>query len=153
MYLHSYIQICLSFPINYDILVLLKLLYFNNGEKSDIYTRLFFAKENDLPSFRIYMHFYFSREKYWFDYEKLLNPLSANVGYIRHDTVVTSDSCNSGHSENYERCSQILWKRIKFATKWYTELCILVDTFLRNCVTKSNFWYFLKKSPKKGSGT
>ena len=33
----------------------------------------------------------------------LLNPLSANVGYIRHDTVVTSDSCNSGHSENYEK--------------------------------------------------
>ena len=44
-------------------------------------------------------------------------------------------------------------KRIKFATKWYTELCILVDPFLRNCVTKSNFRYFLKKSPKKGSGT
>ena len=32
-----------------------------------------------------------------------LNPLSGNVGYIRHDTVVTSDSCNSGHSENYEK--------------------------------------------------
>ena len=31
-----------------------------------------------------------------------VNPLSANVGYIRHDTVVTSDSCNSGHSENYD---------------------------------------------------
>ena len=27
------------------------------------------------------------------------NPLSANVGYIRHHTVVTSDSCNSGHSD------------------------------------------------------
>ena len=29
-------------------------------------------------------------------------PLSANVRYIRHDTVITS-SCNSGHSENHEK--------------------------------------------------
>ena len=54
--------------------------------------------------------------------EGLLNPLSANVGYIRHDTVVTSDSCNSGQSENYERL-------LTFSCK-----------SLRNklCVTKSN---------------
>ena len=32
------------------------------------------------------------------------------------------------------------------------QFCILVDPFLRNCVTKSNFRY-LKKKPKKGSGT
>ena len=30
-----------------------------------------------------------------------------------------------------------------------TKLCILVDPFLRNCVTKSNFRYFLKKAQKK----
>ena len=77
-----------------------------------------------------------------------LNPLSANVGYIRHDTVVTSDSCYSGHSQNYEKCLTFLCKSLKFSTKWYTKLCILVDPFLRNCVTKSNFRY-LKKKPKK----
>ena len=27
----------------------------------------------------------------------------ANHEHIRNDTVVTSDSCNSGHSENYEK--------------------------------------------------
>ena len=39
-------------------------------------------------------------------------------------------------------------KGLKFTTKWYTKLCILVDPFLRNCVTKSNFRY-LKKRQKK----
>ena len=63
--------------------------------------------------------------------------------YIRHDNVVTSDSYNSGHILT---CS---CKSLKFCTKWYTKLCILVDPFLRNCVTKLNFRYFLKKSPKK----
>ena len=29
------------------------------------------------------------------------NPLSVHHEYIRNDTVVTSDSCNSGHSENW----------------------------------------------------
>ena len=33
---------------------------------------------------------------------KIVNPLTTNVKYTWHDTVVTSDSCNSGHSENYE---------------------------------------------------
>ena len=61
------------------------------------------------------------------------NPLSANVGYIRHDTVVTSDSCNSRHSE---RILTFSCKSLKFSTKWYTKLCILVDPFLRNSVTK-----------------
>ena len=81
------------------------------------------------------------------------NPLSAIVGYIRHDTVVTSDSCNSGHSQNYEKLLTFSCKSLKFSTKWYTKLCILVDPFLSNCVTKSNFRYLKKKSPKKGSGT
>ena len=77
------------------------------------------------------------------------NPLSANVGYIRHDIVVTSDSCNSGHSENYENLLTFSCKSLKFSTKWYTKLCILVDSFLRNCVTKSNFRYFFFKAQKK----
>ena len=79
----------------------------------------------------------------------IINPLSANVGYIRHDAMVTSDSCNSGHSENYEISLTFSCKSLKFSTKWYTKLCILVDPFLRNCVAKSNFRYFFKKKPKK----
>ena len=38
---------------------------------------------------------------------------------------------------------------MKFSTKWYTKLCILVDPFLRNCVTKSKFRYLKKKAQKK----
>ena len=48
-----------------------------------------------------------------------LNPLSANVGYIRHDTVVTSDSCNSGHSENYEKLLTFSCKSFKFYKTLY----------------------------------
>ena len=40
-------------------------------------------------------------------------------------------------------------KSMKFSTKWYTKLCILVDPVLRNCVTKSNFRYCFKKRSKK----
>ena len=29
------------------------------------------------------------------------------------------------------------YKSLKFSTKWYTKLCVLVDPFLRNCVKKS----------------
>ena len=58
-----------------------------------------------------------------------INPLSANVGYIRHDTVVTSDICNSGHSKNDETFLTFSWKSLKLSTKWYTKLCILVDPF------------------------
>ena len=68
--------------------------------------------------------------------EKIFNPLSANVGYIRHDTVVTSDSCNSGHSENYKKTLTFSCKSLKFSKKWYTKLCILVDPFLRNTKSK-----------------
>ena len=50
-------------------------------------------------------------------------------------TAVTSD----------KNCEKIL----KFSTKWYTKLCILVDPVLRNCLSKSNFRYFLKKGQKK----
>ena len=73
---------------------------------------------------------------------KVINPLSANVGYIRHDTVVTSDSCNSEHSENYKKILTFSCKSLKVSTKWFTKLCILIDLFLRNCVTKPNFRYF-----------
>ena len=40
-------------------------------------------------------------------------------------------------------------KSLKFSTKWYTKLCILVDPFLRNCVTKSDVLYLKKKPHKK----
>ena len=36
-----------------------------------------------------------------------------------YDTMVTSDSCNFGHSENYENI-------LAFSKKWYTKLCNLV---------------------------
>ena len=78
-----------------------------------------------------------------------INPLTTNVKYTRHDTVVTSNSCNSGHSENYESFLTFSCKSLKFPTKWYTKLCNLVDPFLRNCVTKSNFQYLKKNWPKK----
>ena len=42
---------------------------------------------------------------------------------------------------------------MKFPTKWYTKLCKLVDSFLRNCVRKSSFQYVKKKTTKKGSDT
>ena len=56
------------------------------------------------------------------------NPLSANVGYIRHDTVVTSDSCNSEHSQNSQKFLTFSCKSLKFSRKWYTKLCILGST-------------------------
>ena len=63
---------------------------------------------------------------------KFFNPLSANPAHIRNDTVVTSDSCNSGrHSESYETILTFSCKSLKFSTKWYTKLSILVDPFLK----------------------
>ena len=82
---------------------------------------MFFSDEAEIAAF----HFF--------------NPLRTNVGYIRlirHNTVVTSDSYYSGHNENYENILIYSCKSLKFSTKWYTKLCILVDPFLRNCVTK-----------------
>ena len=55
-----------------------------------------------------------------------LKSLSANVEFTPHDTVVTSDRCNSGH--------KIMKKSMKFPTKWCNKLCNLLDLFLRNCV-------------------
>ena len=64
--------------------------------------------------------------------------------------MVTSDSCNSGHSESYENALTFSCKSLKFPRKWYTKLCIFVDPFLKNCVTKSNFRsFFSKKGQKK----
>ena len=40
-------------------------------------------------------------------------------------------------------------KSLKFSIKLSTKLCILVDPFLRNRVTKSNFRYFKKKKAQK----
>ena len=66
------------------------------------------------------------------------NPLSANDVYTPDDTVVTLDSCNCRHSENYETFFDILCnKSLKFYTKKVAikKFCNLVDPFLRNCVT------------------
>ena len=44
-------------------------------------------------------------DKAFVDYLVLIffNPLSADVEYTPHETVDASDSCNSGHSENYDK--------------------------------------------------
>ena len=59
-------------------------------------------------------------------------------------TVVTPDTV---------KIMKIIWhfsyKSLKFPTKWFTKFCILVDPFLRNCVTISNFQYLKKYWPKK----
>ena len=74
---------------------------------------------------------------------RLLNPLTANDKYIGHLAGAACRRRSAFHRQNHEkRPPNLNWK-----------LCILVDPFLKNCVTKSNFRYFLKKSPKKGSGT
>ena len=69
--------------------------------------------------------------------------------YIPYDTVVTSDICNSGNSENNEKNWHFRIRAWNSFTKWYTKLCNLVGPFLRNCVTTSNFQYFLNKGQKK----
>ena len=57
------------------------------------------------------------------------NPLSDDVEYTPHDTVVASDSCKSGHSKNYEI---FFWhKSVKFPTKWCTKLCNSVDIYFQ----------------------
>ena len=45
------------------------------------------------------------------------NPLNANVQYTQHDTVVTSDSCNSGHSQNYEKTFDIFAQELEISYK------------------------------------
>ena len=73
-----------------------------------------------------------------------LNPLSTNVEYTPHNTVVTSDSCNSGHVENYEknwhfrrRAWNFLQNGIQNFSKIPEKLCYKFSIF------------FKKKSPKK----
>ena len=62
-----------------------------------------------------------------------VNPLSANVGYIRHDTVVTSDSCNSRHSENYDNILTNFDIFLKTAQKMALALVTLLHVFfIRN---------------------
>ena len=78
----------------------------------------------------------------------LFNHLSTSTimsGIIRHEIVATSDSCNSGHSENYEEILTFSYKSLKFSTKWYTKLCILVDPFLQSQI----FDIYFKKAQKK----
>jgi len=49
----------------------------------------------------------------------IFNPLSANVVHAQHSANVSCNDC----STSYE---QILLKEEKFATKWYTTLCVYV---------------------------
>ena len=74
------------------------------------------------------------------------NTLSANDVYTRDDTVATSDSCNSGHIENYEKSLTFSCTSLKFLTKWYTKLCNLVDPEKLPYKVKISIF---KKSPKK----
>ena len=74
---------------------------------------------------------------------KLNNNPSGNVSYTQHDTVVTSDSCN------FRPKFDIFVKELKISYKMDTKLCDLVDAFMRNCITKSNFQYFQKKTTNK----
>ena len=69
----------------------------------------------------------------------LFNPLSGNVEYTQHDTVVTLDSCNSRQSENSEQKIKFSCKSLKSPIESYAKLCNSIDPFLKNCVTKSNF--------------
>ena len=57
----------------------------------------------------------------------ILNPLSGKHEYIRHDTVVTSDSCNSGQNQNYDY------------------FCVRAWNFLQNDIKKNFGW----SSPEK----
>ena len=67
-------------------------------------------------------------------------PLSADVEYTLHETVVASDSFNSGHGRNSEKSLIFSCKNLKFPMA-YTKLCNSVDSFLRNCVRKSRLWH------------
>ena len=114
-------------------------------KKKIFFPKLFQTGQIDFPT-KIFWTKKMEFEKFSFF---LFNPLTTNVKYTWHDTVVTSDSCNSGHSENYENFLTFLSKSLKFPTKWYTKLCNLVDPFLRNCITKLNFQYLKKNWTKK----
>ena len=59
----------------------------------------------------------------------VFNPLSANVEYTRHETVVTSAIT----SDTIKIMKKLTFK-CKSYTKWYRKTCALVDPFLRNCV-------------------
>ena len=54
---------------------------------------------------KLFIHLYFYltlRQFYVLFVVCFFNPLSANMELLHIGTVVISDSCNSGHSENYE---------------------------------------------------
>ena len=79
-----------------------------------------------------------------------LSPLSANIGYIRHDTVVTLDSCNSGHCENYEnifwhfrvRAKNFLQNGIQIFIFWLIHSWEIAFSF------SLHFRYFFRKAKK-----
>ena len=60
----------------------------------------------------------------------------------RHDNVVTSDSYKTEHSNNYED------RELEISYRMVYKLCNSVDTFLRNCVIKSNLQYSKKDQQK-----
>ena len=66
-------------------------------------------------------------------------------------TVITSDNCNSGHSDKLWKTFAIFVKQLEIFYKmvYKTKHCNSVDPLTRKCITKSNFQYFLKKDQKK----
>ena len=60
--------------------------------------------------------------------------------YTPHDTVVTSDSYNSEHSENYEMNLTLTVKPWNFLQNGIQNFCNLVRPFLRNCVKLGSHW-------------
>ena len=76
------------------------------------------------------------------------NPLSANEVYSRDDTVVTSNSCNSAHSENYNIC------KIEIVSLNFLENGIqnIVVCLIHSWEIALQISISIKKT-KKGSGT
>ena len=76
------------------------------------------------------------------------NPLSANVEDTPREAVATSDSCNCGHSENYEKELTFSCKSLKFPTKWYTKLNFVI-WFIHSWEIASEIFNIKKKRPKR----
>ena len=72
---------------------------------------------------------------------KPLNP-DVDVEYIPHVTVIVSDSCNSGNSENYQNALPFSLESLSCK--------MLYKTLIHSCeIVLQNFQYFWKKRPKK----
>ena len=76
-----------------------------------------------------------------------LIPLSADVEYTPHDTVVTSESWNSGHSENYENILTVrAWNFLQNGIQNFVIRCI---HSWKIALQKSKIQYFWKKKYQK----